>query len=454
MAAVARRTLDTLKPYDVLGIIVGMSAKPHVCARVCKAFNHVVVQSIAYNMLRAAYKRYPCLEAVANVKFNELKKALQRDPTDRLVVMAVYETIVMDDSFIATSVPHFSPLPCAPLGRLHPEWMIELAKPNSTLAVFEHVAQNDRQIDKAFRHLRKALTFAAPELRHCIQLARDVYLWMIGNSDLLSMRNLELDRKGLTEIPSCIGLFANVEELNVDGNFLTQVPVEIEECRKLEKFQADENAISDPHSIAPLFACRKLVELSLGANGVKLFPTIPPKRWARLEYIDLAGNLLSRFPEGIGNCTSLAELRLYNNRIACIPDELNKCTRLKVLSIAYNRLTVVNPVVGALTRLRTFRLDYNMIEVLPPEMSGCARLTKLDLSHNPLKMSRAAILSLVPLVNEAGLETSVTRALSLTASQQAQLSEPQDEEGTGAGSGSGSAEPASKRQRTEEKKSH
>jgi hypothetical protein len=442
-------------PYDMLGIIVSMSGAPTIWARVCKAFNHLTVQCVAYKTLLAAYERYPLLKAVAAAKFTELKKSFGHAPNEAQLVMAVYHQMTMDgDGFEG---PRYIPLPDAPLGRLYPEWLLGVSKTLDIQRIFENIAQIDRPIDKMFRHLKKALLDLAqpgqPGQRNCVQLSQNIYLWMINNPDLLTHRELDFEGAGLTTLPSCVGLFEELQELILDDNFLVEVPPEIGECTELWRFQANQNAFSEPTSITPLLACQKLVELSLCTNGIKQFPTIKATRWTLLRRLDLTGNLLSQFPEGIGHCPELRTLRVYNNRITCIPDELARCTKLKVLSVAYNQLTVVNPVIGKLTRLRTLRLDRNQIKALPSEMSGCTRLTKLDLSHNPLEMTRAKILALVPTVNDAGLETSVTRALSLTASQQAQLSEPQDEEGSGAGSGSGSAEGGAKRQRTEEQKS-
>jgi hypothetical protein len=122
-----RITLDAIRPYDVLGLIASFDGRPNIWASVCTVFNHQTVQQAAYKALQAAYERYPLLKAVADAKFKELMKALGHPPSVAQLVQAVYYTVTEDGADELSGEPRYIPLPHAPLGRLHPKWLLKVA---------------------------------------------------------------------------------------------------------------------------------------------------------------------------------------------------------------------------------------------------------------------------------------------------------------------------------------
>ena len=106
-----------------------------------------------------------------------------------------------------------------------------------------------------------------------------------------------------------------------------------------------------------------------------------------LKRLDLTScGLAGSIPDWIGECTSLVELRLENNRLSgAIPDSIGQCAALAVVELRHNQLTGAIPEsLGRCTELRELSLIRNSLTGSIPERLGqCTKLGWLSVRDNP-----------------------------------------------------------------------
>ena len=136
-----------------------------------------------------------------------------------------------------------------------------------------------------------------------------------------------------------------VEELDISGMELTQLPAEIGKLSKLKK-------------------------LILG-------------KWDE-ENSEWVGNSLSSLPPEIVQLTNLTTLHLEANQLSSLPPEIVQLTNLTTLHLSYNKLSSLPPEIGQLTNLTTLHLNLNKLSSLPPEIGQLTNLTTLHLRGNSL----------------------------------------------------------------------
>lgn len=151
-----------------------------------------------------------------------------------------------------------------------------------------------------------------------------------------------------------------------------------------------------------LGSLKSLTDLKMRSfAGLNDLNTLPPK----LQYLDLGGNELARFPIAIIKLKSLIYLQLGYNSIAHLPQEISNLSELRHLGLNSNQLAVLpNPIenlhklnvliltanplkslpnnFGKLANLQHLDLSYCDLEHLPSSFSKMKRLKKLDLSYN------------------------------------------------------------------------
>jgi len=224
---------------------------------------------------------------------------------------------------------------------------------------------------------------------------------------LTNLRDLIIDKCNISSVPKEIGLFQNLELLQLSYNNLTEnsfpeelwnlesltelflfhnsikeIPPEIKGLKNLYLLDVSYNVLRTiPKEIGDL---KKLNELDLSMNGsIKEIPQEIGKCLS-LEHLTLSGNNITKIPDEIRNLKSLISLNLYGNFITKIPSDIGYLLKLKELDLSGNFLKIVVPDIGYLVNLKILNLSSNNLTQVPKEMWYLEKLYNLDISNNKL----------------------------------------------------------------------
>ncbi|MES2445839.1 MAG: hypothetical protein V4546_01580 [Bacteroidota bacterium] len=111
--------------------------------------------------------------------------------------------------------------------------------------------------------------------------------------------------------------------------------------------------------------------------GLNDLNTLPPQ----LQYLDLTGNELARFPIAIIKLKSLRYLQLSYNSIAHLPQEISNLSELKSLGLNSNQLSALPNSIGYLHKLNVLILTANPLKSLPNNFGELGNLQHLDLRY-------------------------------------------------------------------------
>ncbi len=187
--------------------------------------------------------------------------------------------------------------------------------------------------------------------------------------------------KPLTTLPPEIVELINLQQLDLSGNQLMQLPSEIGKLTNL-------NILGLSRKLHGYFNIYKAVykqpnELDLSGNQLMQLPSEIGKL-TNLQKLNLSGNQLTQLPPEIGQLTNLQQLDLWNNHLTQLPAEIGKLTNLQQLDLSSNQLIQLPPEIGKLTNLQQLDLRYNHLTQLPVEIGKLINLQKLDPSSNYL----------------------------------------------------------------------
>ncbi|WP_438869474.1 NEL-type E3 ubiquitin ligase domain-containing protein [Pseudomonas sp. L1(2025)] len=113
--------------------------------------------------------------------------------------------------------------------------------------------------------------------------------------------------------------FPALRKLNLSGNELTVVPEAVGRMAELEELVLDSNDISEPESLYRLLKGEHLRRLNLCRNHLSEFST---EDFGRLETLDLSYNRLTEWPDGVLEAAHLRTLNLCGNDLTEFPEEL------------------------------------------------------------------------------------------------------------------------------------
>jgi len=215
---------------------------------------------------------------------------------------------------------------------------------------------------------------------------------------------LDLSGQNLTTLTDSIGLFGNLEELNLGRNKLKSLPISVGELRKLRVLRLAYNNFTEvPLAIRDLAhlevlnisnnpittlderaftGLANLKELRMDFLKVSVLPTSIGS-CLNLNVLSAEGNALKALPAFIGNLKQLTSVNVSSNDISVIADTIFTLPSLETLTINANKLKGLPDALGA-SRLRTFEADSNAIDSVPASIGGCKNLERLSLAYNKL----------------------------------------------------------------------
>ncbi|MBC1218689.1 leucine-rich repeat domain-containing protein [Nostoc sp. UCD121] len=205
------------------------------------------------------------------------------------------------------------------------------------------------------------------------------------------LRELDLGKEKLTEIPAEVFELEWLEVLNLSYNQLKTLPEAITDLQQLISLNLSYNELTTlPEAIIGL---QQLTSLDLSYNKL----TILPEAIASLEqltFLDLRDNKLTTLPEAIASLKQLTFLDLSVNKLTTLPEALTSLKQLTSLDLSVNKLTTLPETIASLEQLTSLNLRDNKLTKLPEAIASLEQLTSLDLSYNQLTTLPEAIVSL------------------------------------------------------------
>ncbi|MBC1297457.1 leucine-rich repeat domain-containing protein [Nostoc sp. UCD122] len=205
------------------------------------------------------------------------------------------------------------------------------------------------------------------------------------------LRELDLGKEKLTEIPAEVFELEWLEVLNLSYNQLKTLPEAITDLQQLISLNLSYNELTTlPEAIIGL---QQLTSLDLSYNKL----TILPEAIASLEqltFLDLRDNKLTTLPEAIASLKQLTFLDLSVNKLTTLPEALTSLEQLTSLDLSVNKLTTLPETIASLEQLTSLNLRDNKLTKLPEAIASLEQLTSLDLSYNQLTTLPEAIVSL------------------------------------------------------------
>eukprot|EP00441_Pelagodinium_beii_P038652 CAMPEP_0197635830 /NCGR_PEP_ID=MMETSP1338-20131121/11536_1 /TAXON_ID=43686 ORGANISM="Pelagodinium beii, Strain RCC1491" /NCGR_SAMPLE_ID=MMETSP1338 /ASSEMBLY_ACC=CAM_ASM_000754 /LENGTH=285 /DNA_ID=CAMNT_0043207955 /DNA_START=42 /DNA_END=896 /DNA_ORIENTATION=- len=152
-----------------------------------------------------------------------------------------------------------------------------------------------------------------------------------------SLQNLQLGGNQLTALPASLGQMVALQKLVLSGNKLRALPTEISLLGKVKVLQLDDNSLG-PKLPADIFGgtlSASLEELDLTGNGLEELPTSICSQ-QKLTRLVLARNLLKSLPAELGGLMKLQYLDAAENSLTSIPQPVVACPSLSELWLKGN----------------------------------------------------------------------------------------------------------------------
>ncbi|WP_292755257.1 COR domain-containing protein [Nostoc sp. NMS4] len=233
-------------------------------------------------------------------------------------------------------------------------------------------------------------------------MTQDELLVLIDRAVAEDWQELDLSGQELTELPVEIGKLQQLESLilgkkvkgyeevggrylqKVSGNNLKTLPLELLGLPNLRKLDISGNPLeSIPDVVTQILHLEELILIRVELTEI---PDAIAKL-TNLTQLVLSYNQITQIPEAIANLTNLTQLVLSYNQITQIPEAIANLTNLTQLVLSYNQITQIPEAIANLTNLTQLDLSGNQITQIPEAIESLPNLEKLDLRGNPLPIS-------------------------------------------------------------------
>ncbi|MEH2449445.1 MAG: leucine-rich repeat domain-containing protein [Nostoc sp.] len=243
-------------------------------------------------------------------------------------------------------------------------------------------------------------------------MTQDELLILIDRAVAEGWRELDLSGQELTELPVEIGKLQQLESLilgkkvdgsepvgsrlleKVSGNNLKTLPLELLSLPNLRKLDISGNPLeSIPDVVTQILHLEELILIRVELTEI---PDAIAKL-TNLTQLTLHSNQITQIPEALAKLTNLTHLHLYNNKITQIPEAIANLTNLTQLDLSYNQITQIPEAIAKLTNLRELILHNNQITQIPEAIAKLTNLTQLHLHNNQITQIPEAIAKLTNL---------------------------------------------------------
>lgn len=129
---------------------------------------------------------------------------------------------------------------------------------------------------------------------------------------------------------------------------------------------------------------QSLEELDINGNRLESFNN-GILQLKNLKKLTISSNTISQLPD-LSSLSSLEFFAFNGNRLSEIPESIFSLLKLKILDFGANpNIKIISDKINKLQHLESLDINGNDIEVLPSEFSQLKNLLLLDVSRNPLK---------------------------------------------------------------------
>lgn len=222
----------------------------------------------------------------------------------------------------------------------------------------------------------------------CKFVLENIYLRSLTNEEehILSRDYVDINISGLDlkNIPVIFHKHTyEIERLNVANNPSLYIPLDfVESCINLNTIIFAQNGCS--RFPTNFLQSKKLEYLDLQKNYLDELP-VKIGTLRNLTVLNLNSNQLSYLPKSFGKLENLETLNLSSNYFVDYPDIINELVNLKALDISYNDLMVIPESIGKLLNLVELNFSTNKLEKeLPTSFKDLVSLQKLDMRYNNL----------------------------------------------------------------------
>lgn len=205
---------------------------------------------------------------------------------------------------------------------------------------------------------------------------------LIRNTEQVkNIRELTVTRNDLQNLSDIFTLnFENLTHLNLEGNRLSQLPLQMKNLIKLQHLNLSHNCLnvlSDEIGYLSMLQTLKLENNSLVELPVSV------RNLMNLQQLSVANNNLRNLPNDIGELVKLEKLDISGNMLEDLPGSVLQLTNLCHFIAASNMMSYLSESFTHLNKLRTLNLSKNsMYEVPYCLFIGLPNISVLDLSHN------------------------------------------------------------------------
>ncbi|EJD52319.1 L domain-like protein [Auricularia subglabra TFB-10046 SS5] len=178
--------------------------------------------------------------------------------------------------------------------------------------------------------------------------------------------------------------FDQYEHIDLSGRGISVIPIALHKhAERIVRIDVSRNPMLDiPKDF--IDSCITLKELILAGSALKRIP-VNVRYGVGLRWLDLSSNRIHKLDDAaLDMLSSLATLKLQNNRIETLPAHFSKLRNLKYLNISNNKFDRLPDVVGEMTDLVDLDISFNTITVFPPAILQLTMLEKLVIVGNQM----------------------------------------------------------------------
>ena len=173
--------------------------------------------------------------------------------------------------------------------------------------------------------------------------------------NLVNLKRLSLANNFLNgKLSEEAGRLVRLEELDLDGNQLTELPESCENWSELRVFSCGGNKMITalPEGVEHW---TKLEMCNLRENALTSLPAGASK-WKKIKRLFLGSNKFAEIPDAVGFMPELSELDARGNEVTEIPMCLAACEKLEHLNLGRNKIaTIPETLISGFTNLREVR---------------------------------------------------------------------------------------------------
>ncbi|CAH1988442.1 unnamed protein product [Acanthoscelides obtectus] len=204
-------------------------------------------------------------------------------------------------------------------------------------------------------------------------------------SNITSLKVLELDDNFLTQIPTAVTKLPDLQELSISGNRIKYIEGGIlQKTPTLALLELKGNPLNGVHNSAFAFLPRLRKLILSDARQLSTFPNLNGTSALEILRLDRAG--ISEVPAILCEwCPKLKSLDLKSNKLKQVPD-LNKCHEMRVLDLASNYIkSIEDKPFRGMFQMHDLLLAHNQIQYIPQNaFSNLSKLQVLDLEDNQI----------------------------------------------------------------------